>query len=116
MGYKDILRYAQEEKFAVPAFNYTDIWEFLAILEAAAELRAPVLAATAPVTVDAMGLDFCAAFGKLGYEHTKGNLYNHLDHCTSVDCCMAAVDAGYHSIMFDGSALPLEENLSLIHI
>ena len=112
MGYKDILRYAQEEKFAVPAFNYTDIWEFLAILEAAAELRAPVLAATAPVTVDAMGLDFCAAFGKLGYEHTKGNLYNHLDHCTSVDCCMAAVDAGYHSIMFDGSALPLEENIA----
>ena len=32
MGYKDILRYAQEEKFAVPALNYTDIWEFLAIL------------------------------------------------------------------------------------
>ena len=112
MGYKDILRYAQEEKFAVPAFNYTDIWEFLAILEAAAELRAPVLAATAPVTVYAMGLDFCAAFGKLGYEHTKGNLYNHLDHCTSVDCCMAAVGAGYHSIMFDGSALPLEENIA----
>lgn len=112
MGYKDILRYAQAEKFAVPAFNYTDIWEFLAILEAAAELRAPVLAATAPVTVDAMGLDFCAAFGKLGYEHTKGNLYNHLDHCTSVDRCMAAVDAGYHSIMFDGSAFPLEENIA----
>lgn len=112
MQYKDILKYAQEEKFAIPAFNYTDVWEFLAIQEASVELRAPVLAATAPVTVDAMGLDFCAMFGKLGYEHTNGNLYNHLDHCTSVNRCMEAVNMGYPSVMFDGSALPLEENIA----
>ena len=110
--YQDLVRKAQAGGYAVPAFNYTDIWEFLAILESAEELKAPVYAASAGVTVDALGLDFCGAFGKIGYAQTNGNLFNHLDHCTSVERCKAAVDAGYHSVMLDCSALPLEENIA----
>lgn len=47
---------AQQSGYAIPAFNYTDIWEFLAITEAAEELDAPVYAATAKDTVDALGV------------------------------------------------------------
>ena len=53
--YRNMLWEAQQSGYAIPAFNYTDIWEFLAITEAAEELDAPVYAATAKDTVDALG-------------------------------------------------------------
>lgn len=110
--YRDLLRAAQKEGYAIPAFNYTDSCEFLAIAEAAAELKAPVYAASAKITVDAMGLDICGVLGLLEHEKASGYFFNHLDHCTSVHTCKAAVDAGYQSVMFDGSKLPLEENIA----
>lgn len=109
----NIVKAAAENGFAIPAFNYTDIWEYLAIKEAADELKAPVYAASAKITVEALGLDFCGAIGTAGFNVTNGNLYNHLDHCTDVNRCNLAVDAGYQSVMFDGSALDLNENISL---
>lgn len=110
--YKNLLRTAQQEGYAIPAFNYTDSCEFLAIAEAAAELKAPVYAASAKITVDAMGLDICGVLGVLEHKKASGYFFNHLDHCTSVDICKAAVDVGYQSVMFDGSKLPLEENIA----
>ena len=80
---------AQQSGYAIPAFNYTDIWEFLAITEAAEELDAPVYAATAKDTVDALGVDICGSLGKIEYAKTNGNFFNHLDHCTMVDRCTA---------------------------
>lgn len=106
-----MLREARQGGYAVPAFNYTDSWEFLAIMEAAEELDAPVYAASARNTVDAMGVDTCGILGTLAYKRTRGNLLNHLDHCADIRRCKAAVDAGYHSVMYDGSALPLDENI-----
>ena len=110
--YRNMLLEAQEGGYAIPAFNYTDIWEFLAISEAAEELAAPVYAATAKDTVDALGIDICGSLGKIQYAKTNGNFFNHLDHCTMIERCKAAVDAGYHSVMFDGSHLPIEENVA----
>lgn len=110
--YRNLLKEAQQGGYAIPAFNYTDIWEFLAIMEAATELQAPVYAASAKITVDALGIDMCGAFGLTGFRQGQGNYFNHLDHSTSVAMCKAAVDAGYHSVMFDGSALPLDENIA----
>lgn len=110
--YRNMLLEAQEGGYAIPAFNYTDIWEFLAISEAAEELGASVYAATAKDTVDALGIDICGSLGKIQYAKTNGNFFNHLDHCTMIDRCKAAVDAGYHSVMFDGSHLPIEENVA----
>lgn len=108
----DLLRRAQRDGYAIPAFNYTDVWEFLAISEAAEEMDAPVYAASAAVTVNLLGLDICGALGNIGYARAGGALYNHLDHCQSPEVCEKAVEAGYHSVMYDGSALPLEENIA----
>ena len=109
--YRNMLLEARRGGYAIPAFNYTDSWEFLAIMEAAEELNAPVYAASARNTVDAMGLDICGGLGGIAYKRSLGNLLNHLDHCSDVSRCKAAVDAGYHSVMYDGSALPLDENI-----
>ncbi len=112
--YRNMLWEAQQSGYAIPAFNYTDIWEFLAITEAAEELDAPVYAATAKDTVDALGVDICGSLGKIEYAKTNGNFFNHLDHCTMVDRCKAAIDAGYQSVMFDGSHLPIDKNIAKV--
>jgi tagatose 1,6-diphosphate aldolase GatY/KbaY len=111
--YKNILREAKRQGFAIPAFNYSDIFEFIAIVESAKELNAPVYAASAMVTVNSVGLEYCAAFGKVAYEKYEGKVYNHLDHCTDVEICKRAVDNGYHSVMLDASRLPLETNIAM---
>lgn len=109
----DLLRLALNSGYAVPAFNYSDIWEFLAIAEAAEELQAPVYAASTMVTVQTVGMDYCSAFAGVGYRNANSMLYNHLDHCTSVELCKKALEFGYQSVMFDGSGLPIDENVAL---
>ena len=69
--YRDMLREARQGGYAIPAFNYTDSWEFLAVMEAAEELDAPVYAASARNTVDIMGVDTCGILGTLAYKWTQ---------------------------------------------
>jgi ketose-bisphosphate aldolase len=108
-----MLKEAHKQGFAIPAFNYSDIWEFLAIVESAEQLEAPVFAASAMVTVNTVGLDYCAALGRVAFEKYHGKVHNHLDHCNELEICKRAVDCGYHSVMLDASRLPLETNITM---
>ena len=108
-----VLNDALKEKKPVLAFNYSDCWEYAAIVEAAAEVNATVYTASNECTVNTIGLDYCAAYGKITYESSRGKIINHLDHAKTIGLCKAAVNAGYHSVMFDGSMLPIKENIAL---
>lgn len=106
-----ILHMADQSGFAVPAFNYSDIWEMLAIVETAATEKAPVYIATNMRVTETIGLKYLGAMGRVAYELSGGHVINHLDHSTSVDLCKRAVDAGYMSVMIDASMCSLEENI-----
>ena len=54
---KDLLKAADEGGYAIPMFNYTDLWDQMAVLEAARELHAPVMFASIPKTVNEIGID-----------------------------------------------------------
>ena len=73
-NYLNILRRAQEGKYAIPAFNYSDIWELEAILEAAAEERAEVYVASNMRTVNTLGIKYLGALGEKAYEHYEGHV------------------------------------------
>ena len=90
-----ILNSADKDGFAVPAFNYSDIWELLAITEAAAEEKAPVYVATNMRVAETIGLKYLGAIGRTAYDLSGGHVINHLDHSSSVDLCKRAVDCGY---------------------
>ncbi|TET13199.1 tagatose-bisphosphate aldolase subunit KbaY, partial [Candidatus Aerophobetes bacterium] len=49
MNLKELLKKADEGKYAIPAFNYSDIWDLLAIIEAAEEERSPVIISSNPL-------------------------------------------------------------------
>ena len=106
-----ILYSADQQGFAVPAFNYSDIWEMLSIVETAMEEKAPVFIATNMRVAETIGLEYLGVMGQTAYGLSGGHILNHLDHSNSVDLCKRAVDCGYMSVMIDASMCPLEENI-----
>lgn len=106
------LAYSDKNGFAIPAFNYSDIWELEAILMAAEEERAIVYTASNMRVTESLGVGLLGAMGKQNYEFYHGHAINHLDHSRSVELCKQAVDAGYQSVMIDASTCSLEENIA----
>lgn len=111
---RDLLQRADAEGFAVPAFNYSDIWDFLAIVEAAEAERAPVFVASNERVTGEIGVDLCGAFGAAAMNKAAVPLIHHLDHCSQVQLCLDAVDNYYASVMIDFSAQPLEDNIRAV--
>ncbi|WP_407267850.1 ketose-bisphosphate aldolase [Radiobacillus sp. PE A8.2] len=105
---------AYESGYAIPAFNYSDIWELLAITEAANEEQAKVYISTNMPVVNTIGVEHCAALGKVSYEQSGRNIISHLDHSTEVELCKKAIDNGYMSVMIDASAESLEVNIDKV--
>lgn len=109
---RDLLKVAQKHEFAVGAFNVTELSNFKCVFETAEELKAPVIIAVAENE-----FDFC---GKEYFEYVRHRLMSskipfalHLDHGHSVQKCMEAIQAGFTSVMIDGSSLPYDENAAL---
>jgi len=107
-----LLQSADEGKYAIPAFNYSDQWELYGILGAAKKLRSPVIVATNAQVADTHGIPFLGALGRMQAEMAPIPVVNHLDHCVDREKCKLAIDSGYPSVMIDGSPLPLEENIA----
>jgi ketose-bisphosphate aldolase len=111
---RKILAAADDGGFAVPAFNYSDIWDFLAIIEAAEEMDAPIFISSNQQVVTDIGIELTGAFGAAAIAKAKIPLIHHLDHSNKVEICKAAVDHRYPSVMIDASAKSLEDNISTV--
>ncbi|GHV66840.1 fructose-bisphosphate aldolase [Spirochaetia bacterium] len=112
---KDLLIKAGEMGYAVPAFNYSDIWDLKAIIEAAEEERAIIMVSANPLVIEAFGVELNAAMGKAVMEKASVPVLLHLDHSFSEEMCYAAIDAGFPSVMMDASKYPLEENIKIVN-
>lgn len=105
---------AEKEGYAVPHFNFASFFELLSIMEAAAELNAPVFVASLPkVTETYRPLVLRTAVNELR-KQTGALAFLHLDHTNSIRLCKEAVDAGYDSVMIDMSRFPLDENIAAV--
>lgn len=109
-----IFRRADEEGFAIPAFNYSDIWDLRAIVEAAEEENAIVMVAADPPVFEDLGHEICAAMADVLTQKAKVPVIHHLDHCSRLNICMHAVGLGFKSVMIDASDKPIEENISCV--
>lgn len=110
-----MLRKAQEQGFAVGAFNVENMEMAHAIISAAEELRAPVILQTTPSTVRYAGTGMYAAMVAALAQEATVPVAMHLDHGDSFALCAQALRSGYTSVMIDGSKLPLEENIALTY-
>jgi fructose-1,6-bisphosphate aldolase class II len=104
---------ARKGGYAVPAFNAENLEMVQAIVAAAEKMKSPVMIQTTPSTVKYLTLRQAVAMVKAEGEAASVPVALHLDHCESYEDVMAAVDAGYTSVMIDGSKLPYEENIAV---
>ena len=110
---KEMIYAARKGGYAVPAFNAENLEMVQAIVAAAEKMKSPVMIQTTPSTVKYLTLRQAVAMVKAEGEAASVPVALHLDHCESYEDVMAAVDAGYTSVMIDGSKLPYEENIAV---
>ena len=111
-----MLKKAKEEHYAVPHFNINNFEWTKFILEECNELNVPVILGVSEGAVKYMGsylvvADMVKALVKS--LNIKIPVCLHLDHGSSLESCISAIDAGFSSVMIDGSSLPLEENIKI---
>ncbi len=111
-----MLKKAKEEHYAVPHFNINNLEWTKFILEECNELNVPVILGVSEGAVKYMGsylvvADLVKALVKS--LNIKIPVCLHLDHGSSLESCISAIDAGFSSVMIDGSRLPLEENIKI---
>lgn len=110
---KQMLQAALEGHFAVGAFNANNMEMVQAIVEAATEERAPVILQVSQGAIRYAGMPFAAGLVKIAAQNTDVPVALHLDHGTDFDQNVLCLREGFTSLMFDGSALPLEENIAI---
>ena len=116
---KEMFARAVEGGYAIPAFNFNNMEQLQAIVKAAVETKSPVILQVSKgarnyangVLLRYMAQGAVEYAKDLGCEHPE--IVLHLDHGDSFETCKSCIDAGFSSVMIDGSHLPYEENIAL---
>lgn len=109
--FKDIIDRAFKERYGVAAFNIVNDLTLEAVLAAAVQCRAPLIVQTSVKTVKSIGRDVLYGMWQTMTADIDVPVTLHLDHCPERDVITSCLEAGWNSVLFDGSALPVEENL-----
>jgi ketose-bisphosphate aldolase len=108
---KDMLLKATEEKYAVGAFNCTNLIQMEAVVEAAIEKNAPLIIQASVAPSKFLGPKVLGAIYRTLAESAPIPICLHLDHCNDVEFCKTCADAGYTNIMIDASKQEFSENI-----
>ena len=103
---------ALNEGFALGAFNFNNMESLQAIAEGCKECRSPAIISVSEGALEYMGGKVVKALANAVQEDCPF-LFLHLDHGKSVEVCKKAIELGFDSVMIDGSALGLEENIKI---
>ncbi len=109
----DVLGPAMREGYAVPGFVCLGWEDMRAYVMAAEAERAPVILQAGPACREHTPLPVLGKMLRHLAESASVPIVIHLDHGDSLDTCRAALDCGFTSLMFDGSRLPLQQNMDL---
>jgi fructose-bisphosphate aldolase class II len=110
---KELQSDATANGYAVGAFNISNLETVLAITEAAVEEKSPVIIAITESSIKYAGLEFLVALVKTAAKKTAIPMSLHLDHGSDLEICSKCINAGFSSVMIDGSHLNFEQNISL---
>jgi ketose-bisphosphate aldolase len=108
---KDILIEATKGKYAIGAFNITDLVQMEAVVDAAVEKKAPLIIQTSVKPSQFYGTKVMVAIYRELASAAPIPICLHLDHCTDIEYCKKCADAGYTNIMIDASKQSFEENI-----
>ena len=115
---REMFRKAVDGGYAVPAYNFNNLEQLQAIVAACVETESPVILQVskgARAYANEILLRYLAQ-GATAYAHALGKdipICLHLDHGDTFETCKSCIDAGFSSVMIDGSHLSFEENIAL---
>ncbi|KMO85905.1 fructose-bisphosphate aldolase [Megasphaera cerevisiae DSM 20462] len=109
---KGMLNHARKNKYGVGAFDVSNLDMAIAVTQVAEEKKSPVI--LMGLTLDLQGdrLEYWLDNMKKIAKNTSVPVALHLDHATDIDFIKKCIDGGFSSVMFDGSMLPIEENIA----
>ncbi len=108
----EILKIAEEKKCAVGAFNTLNLECLNAVIDAAERLGVPVILSHAELHEEVSPLSVIGPVMVQAARAAAIPVCVHLDHCENLGYMAQALDLGFTGVMYDGSALPYEENLA----
>jgi fructose-bisphosphate aldolase class II len=109
---KQILLKALKNKYAIGAFNINNLEMAQAVIEAATEENAPVIVQVSQGAINYAGISVIRKMIKALADKTHIPVVLHYDHGKNIDQNIICLANGFTSLMFDGSSLPLKENIS----
>ncbi len=113
MTLKEKLQLYTAQKKGLLATNFYNLETLHGVLKAASVTNRPIILQLTKSSIEYMGLKTAVNLGRTGLEEFGVEGWIHLDHGDSVDLVQACLDAGFDSVMIDGSELPFEENIKL---
>ncbi|WP_318615614.1 tagatose-bisphosphate aldolase subunit GatY [Sporosarcina sp. YIM B06819] len=117
MGYvhntKEMLIKARKEGYAVPAFNIHNLETIQVVVEAAAELKSPVILAATPGTMVYGGREYIQAIAEIAAKTSGVPVALHLDHHETLESIVESLELGVKSVMVDGSHGTFEDNIAI---
>jgi len=116
---REMFKKAIAGKYAIPAFNFNNMEQMQAIIQAAVETKSPVILQVSSgarkyanqTLLRYMSQGAVEYAKELGME--KPQIVLHLDHGDSFELCKSCIDMGFSSVMIDGSHFSFDENIEL---
>ena len=115
---KDMFAKAIKGGYAIPAYNFNDMEQLQAIIQACVETRSPVILQVSSGARKYANKNLLRNMARGAVEYANELGYDipivlHLDHGDSFELCKDCIDSGFSSVMIDGSHLPYDENVAL---
>ena len=115
---KDLFAKAVKGGYAIPAYNFNNLEQLQAIIQACVETKSPVILQVSSGARKYANATLLRNLAKGAVEYAKELGYEipivlHLDHGDSLELCKNCIESGFSSVMIDGSHLPYEENIKL---
>ena len=110
---KEMFEKSMKEGFAIGAFNVNNMEIVQAIVDAAAEENSPVILQASSSAIKYARPIYLKKMVEAATEETNIPIVLHLDHGPDFETCKACIDAGFTSVMIDGSKYDFEENIAL---
>ncbi len=114
----ELFKKAVEGGYAIPAYNFNNMEQLQAIIQACVETKSPVILQVSAGARKYANATLLRNMAKGAVEYAKELGYPipivlHLDHGDSFELCKDCIESGFSSVMIDGSHLPYEENVAL---
>lgn len=111
---KKLLESAEKNNVAVGAFSVGNMEMVMGAVAAAEELNTPIILQIAECRLKNSPLELMGPMMLSAAKNSKVDIAVHLDHGLRIETVQKALEMGFTSVMFDGSTLPLEENIKAV--